>query len=271
MQSAVINTRTAVRVPTPYRAVVFAQGASDAHCVRIADVSTGGALLVGSEALPGERMRLLVLCEDPLPPIVEARVLRHFDAGEKDCEAATAVSFVRPTQPTRSAIQRVVAHELAQRVQMACARALVIERNEDVRRHIDDELRPFGARVAHAQTPLDVVRYLEAIPCDTLAIFIGRTHGSASSDELARFVMEQHPHARVVVLTGPQEAEQCRELLRDAGEAVEIVERPFAPLLLAAYLLPRRGPVQAWQTAADLSPVGTVKVPRSSGSSSHRQ
>ena len=188
----------------------------------VAELSAGGALLLGPRLEVGARLQLLLKWPDRILVSLYAEVVRQFDATADSAWQAVAFRHVAPEIEDR--IQAALVADLAQRPRSSePASVLVVDDCPMVQRALVRDLRALGHSAVCASSLASAVSRLnERQPIRTALIDLFLGHESAL--DLLRHVGERHPLLRRVLMSG----ETARLGLAGAsGRADAVLGKPW--------------------------------------------
>jgi len=205
----------------PLTAVLFRRDAALGRFT-VQNLSAGGALLTGRrDVAVDERVRVLLPLPGRAPLVVDGKIARRATAGSD--LVVLAVQFRHRSPSSEDAIQEALVRELSRRAELETPSVLVVQDSAELSERLRSDLASLGRRVHVATTPLDAIRWLED-PVERVDVaFVDVSAGDVDGLGLMRFLHEEHPTVRRVLVQGA-----VRPSVADLMETSKVVHRVLA-------------------------------------------
>ncbi len=200
----------------------------------VENISAGGALLVGSEALAAEKEILILL---QLPGHQHLNLwgeITHFGRRDEN-EYSFGISFVKVSPKMAESIRHVMLSFLETKELPHCV--LIADSNKDSRRALESELLAFGRRAVFAVDTMEVVVKLREPFARFEAVFVDLGIGPTGGLKVLEFLEMEYPNVRRILMSNP--LRNCQPNLALAGgRAHAILGKPLVHGQLANILSP---------------------------------
>ncbi len=189
------NRRRSFRAEVQGNAIVHGPGDAAVRCAVI-DLSLGGVRLLepvrdepGLD--PGTEVTIELECSGAGWVVQRGRIARH-----RLGELVVCFDALSPE------VEDLIEDEVLGAVEAQKApRVVVVDRAHARRRHVSDALRTAGSCVLEASTPLEAIALIERSRNHVCAVALSESLTQTQADEVRRFLQEEHPHVKVVVIT----------------------------------------------------------------------